>query len=202
MTKKALMLIICIVVASFVGCTTKEKDEDMNKEISSEVLINGNYYSEKDNSFIMIDGNHNDIIFATEERIREGISGEVFEYKIDEDILIVSNGTLKDTVIEIVDNHTLKLEDELFVFQRVESDAEIVNLGTYHSKTTSAYFWIVDNQTMKYVEEMASASIKYSYVIDGDRLIAVGPGKTKKFEIVDESSLKLDEDIFYLNTEE
>ena len=45
---------------------------------------------------------------------------------------------------------------------------------------------------------MASASIEYGYVIDGDKLIAVGPGKTKEFEILDESSLKLDEDIFYL----
>lgn len=57
---------------------------------------------------------------------------------------------------------------------------------------------IVDNQSLKYVEEMASASIEYGYVIDGDKLIAVGPGKTKEFEILDESSLKLDEDIFYL----
>ena len=88
----------------------------------------------------MLDVCHNDIIFATEERIREGISGEVFEYKIDEDKLIVSNGTLKDTVIEIIDNYTLKLGEECYVFQKAESDVEILNSGNYYSETTSTFF--------------------------------------------------------------
>lgn len=88
------------------------------------------------------------------------------------------------------------------IYQRAESDVDAVKLGTYYSKTTSAYFWVEDNQVIHYVDENASGTIEYGYVIDDDRLIATSWLKTMNFEILDESSLKLDEDIFYLNNEE
>jgi len=49
---------------------------------------------------------------------------------------------------------------------------------------------------LSYVDEGASGSLKYEYVIEDDNLTATNWLRTMKFEILDEYSLKLDEDIF------
>ena len=194
MTKKVIILTVYIILMVLVGCG--RKDEKSSETDDVDILIEGNYYSEKSNSFIILDVNNKEFVFFVEG------CGEVFKYQIEADTMVASNENSKEIVMEIVDSQTLKLEEELFVYQKAESEGDEINLGTYYSKTTCAYFWIENNQKIHYVDEYASGSIEYGYVVDGDRLIATSWLKTMNFEIIDKSCLKLDEDIFYLNTEE
>ena len=196
------MIVICIIAMMLVGCNSKEKQENASKEIATYDLKKGNYYSENDNSFIMLDVYHKEFVLAKEEKIKEGMSGDVYKYEVNANNLIATNEVSEEVVIDIVDDQTLKLQDELFVYKKSDTNNMVVKVGTYYSETTAAYFWIEDNQTMKYVFEGASASNEYAYVVDGDMLIATSLAGTYNCEILNDNSIKIGEDIFVLCSEE
>lgn len=202
MKNKYIMIVICIIAMTLLRCNSKEKQENASKEIATYDLKKGNYYSENDNSFIMLDVYRKEFVLAKEEKIKEGMSGDVYGYEIKGNNLIATNEASEEVVIDIVDDQTLKLQDEVFVYKKSDTNNMVVKAGIYYSETTAAYFWIEDNQTMKYVFEGASASNEYAYVTDGNILMAASWAGTYNCEILNDNSIKIGEDIFVLSSEE
>ena len=101
MKKKYIMIVICIIAMMLVGCNSKEKQENASKEIATYDLKKGNYYSENDNSFIMLDVYHKEFVLAKEEKIKEGMSGDVYKYEVNANNLIATNEVSQCTFLPI-----------------------------------------------------------------------------------------------------
>ncbi len=205
-------IIYCILVSMLIlsGCGSKSNDNSMqsteetsNKEYSLKIGMYLSHDAEENEvkSYLWLSKDTKELNYV---KADADFSYQIYSYEIKGNELTAKNEE-EVIIFEIVDEETLKINDELYSYlEETSNKVELLKMGEYQATDAvdfhvGSYLWLYEGTNiMLYVRSsMQSSSEEFFYHIKGNEIIVLNSGdESLVFEIVDNETLKLN-DIFY-----